>query len=920
MRHLLLAIALTFLVASLQAAFTVEVHRTTTANIAGVAAALVIDAQLADVSVRDGVITITGRSAGTTQLVLITAAGTMTVPLTVRLPKGAAAAAAPKATSDSGQYGVQYSSGASQLRGSIDLHQERRDRKTDLNVTAVHTAANIAGEPKNVIRAVTWRTATARSELTLFDANVNHSRLTVDDTIVRGIHLIDGNWRLHAGYTSNALYDSVFIPTRRELVFGGAYVWQVTPRSRLMPSLFAYPTAHPEVGQRGGVASLTWDYANGDFMHAQTELGVSHGIGAATLLEIENDTNRLRLDVRHRPRGFASAGPVDVHGTYSDLSWSTHPTARFSADLSATANHFELPHFDQRTAAGTADLRLALSRRLALLGGGSWSRFGTVNSESIPLGLQFDVPRFGASLIGRYAENNATNRGGFGVRATSRVSAGQFLFSGSYDRQKDAPTVSLIFRDDPELAQALDRLGISVSSPEDVARVLRDNPALISLGFIEGVNVNLAPLRTYASLEAAWIGIGPSHPQLRFRLMRNRIEGIASATTTSIASLTYAQRLTGSTDVYAGVSRESMTSGLFAGRPRNFVELGIRRSFDSLPSFGRSETINGIVFLDDDMNGVAGAQPSGIAGIEIAVDGSPRTHSGRDGRYSIGSLPAGVHRIVAHVADGAYFTTASSVDVDSSQRVDFGISHTPARVNGIVRDDMNQPVGAIAVALTRGNQRFAATTASDGRFSIAAPPAAYDLEVTVESLPSGYVVRQGRVAGIVLSRTTPADTELTLHANRSVSGTAAPNAVVSIRAISRTVNADATGSFVVRDLPAGTFTLESRGESHVVEIGVAPVAIRGIVLTPSVSVATKAAARTVANIAGDFAVQFGAFRQHDNAVELLARLHAAGIEAKIVSGGRIEIVRSERVDNAGAEAKRASSRRAGFDSLVVRVR
>jgi len=925
------------LASSAAAAIAVDVHGTTTIDNPAVTAVLVIDAQLADASVRNGIVTITGRSAGTTQIVLITAAGSMTLPLTVRAPKAAFVSAA-TASPEHVTAGVRYTSGSSQVQGSIDYAQQHGDRKTEAHLLDVHTVSNrFPGEPANTLRAVTWKTSTSSRELTLFDDVVNNSPLTVDDTIVRGVHLIENNWRLHAGYTSNALFDSFVIPARRELVLGTAYAWRISPRSQLMPSLYVFPTQQQDAGRRGGVASLLWDYRDGNALHAQTELGISRGVGAAGLLEWNSDTNRLRVDVRHRPRSFAAAGPVDLHGTYGEATWSTRPSTRLSVELSAEANHFQLPKFDQRTANASADLRYALSRRYTVLGGATWSRFGSIRGETIPLGLQFDAPHFGASILGRYAANNATNRGGFGYRATSRLSFGSFLVDGYFDRQADAPTVDLIFREDPELALALDQLGISVNSPADVARALRDNPALISLGFIEGVNIHLAPLRTQAAFEAAWLGNSSRRPQIRLRLLRTRTETVTSATTASIASLTYSQRITSSFDVYAGWSREVLTSEPIAGKPRQFVEVGVRHSFDALPRAGLTETIRGFVFRDDDMNGVPEANAAGIGGIEIELDGMTRTRSGSDGRYVFSGIATGPHRVAARVGEGAYFTTPSVIDVDDSQRADFGISTTPARVIGRVTDDGGHPVGGISVLATRGAKQLSATSDSDGRFTIVGAPGAYELRIAAESLPSGYSVAKGNASDVILDRDSPKHAELTVRANRSVAGVTAPNASVVVRETGRTTTADSSGAFVLRDLAEGTATIVSLGRERNVRLGAEPQAVHGIRFDAAVAPPLPSEARQPSQARlpsearlpsqarlpdrGEWFVQFGTFRQHENAVDLVGRLHAAGIDAQIVDVTRFEVVRSTPLLTVDAAAAlHAKVARTGFDAIVIRRR
>ena len=106
----------------------------------------------------------------------------------------------------------------------------------------------------------------------------------------------------------------------------------------------------------------------------------------------------------------------------------------------------------------------------------------------------------------RLLDHSAASRRGDALRLNAHAGRGRFTASAWAERQRQAPTLELIFSAEPGLELALLRLGISVRSPEDVARALRDNAALIDLGFITGVNVDLTPRRLQAGFNLGWLG------------------------------------------------------------------------------------------------------------------------------------------------------------------------------------------------------------------------------------------------------------------------------------------------------------------------------------------------------------------------------------------------------------------------------
>ncbi|MCU1228779.1 MAG: hypothetical protein JWO97_1663, partial [Acidobacteria bacterium] len=685
--------------------------------------------------------------------------------------------------------------------------------------------------------------------------------------------------------------------------------------------------------QHGSVASLLYDYRRGEILEASAEIGYGGALGASGHLLWNGALNRVRADFRYQPRDFVIVGPAKLHGFYSDASWSTSFARRLTADVAASVNHYELPRFQQRSMTANGEARYAITKPFAVTAGFSYGSFSgsgsqpTVRSTTIPVGVQLDFGSVGGSLVYRYATNTASNRGGHGLRATMRASLGSFFTSAYYDHQTDAPTLELILRDDPALSLALQQLGISATTPEDIARALRTNATLISLGFIEGATVNLVPARTQAGLETSWIGAGAMRPQLRARALWNRTEGVSSSVTTSLETLTWAQRLFGATDVYAGITvARTRVSGAENASEQRFFEAGVRQRFDSLPSFGGDGSISGIVFADEEMTG----EPTsvGVPDIEVLLDGTRSARSDAAGKFAFTKVPSGSHRVAANVPGDAYFTTASNVDVRPGEKVAFGIASTPARAVGVVHDESGAPMANVTVNLTRGDRKLQATTRGDGRYSIAAPPGEYELSIAAESLPTGVSFDRANVHRIALQRAAPVETALAVQINRSIGGRiegARAGDTVTIPSLGRTTRVDEEGRYLFRSLPPGVVTIIARSGGRTLTRDVSlpndPAAIRDADLGV-VSPITPAPAPVVAADAtngGTYVVQLGAFRNREYAEDLKRQARAAGVEVVITAKNAFTVVQTAPLEShAAATAEKARITRAGFEAVVVR--
>ncbi|HEX7192236.1 MAG TPA: SdrD B-like domain-containing protein [Thermoanaerobaculia bacterium] len=792
----------------------------------GVTAAYAVDGSIAEASAHGGVVTIAGKSAGTTRVVIVTMEETRTIDIVVVARVAATPIAQTRAPAAVAE--TRYTSSTRQETTIVDVASGDEKRRTEVHVMNVN-------QPRTSFPSASYSIVTPARRITFFDRPVDNTPLTLSQTNVRGFHLESDTWRIHAGYTGAAFYDGLVLPAQRETVFGVSYMVRVSPVLRLMPSVFLYPSRSVAEDRRGALASLLADYGDSDLLRARGEIGISRGLGGALQLSMDRGGNLLRTDVRYEPRRFAGAGPSDLHGFYSDTSWSGRFGNRISSLVDVSANHYLLPHFEQRSLTSNAEVRFRATKTLSIFGGMNYGDFEAIvpsgastRSVVLPAGVSLDFAHGGFTALARFGDSTSSSMTR-GFRFSGRVSGGGFFASAYVDRQSEAPTLELIFHDRPDLALALEQLGLTAESPQDIARLLRDNAALINLGFIEGATVDLSLLRTQAGLELAWLSNSAARHQLRLRLLHDRAERVAFATTSNIATLSYSRRLSGATDVQASLSTWTTKTGVSPSTRDRSVDIGIRRRFDDLPSLGNG-AISGTVFNDEEMNGERTSGSSGIEGVEVRLDGGRSSTTDARGRYAFSGVAKGAHRLAAQLpSPSSYFTTASHTEAAPGEVVDFGIANTPARLVGSVVSDAGLGVGGVVVALTRGERRLTATSGSDGHFSIAVPPGEWHAAIDRDSLPSVYTVSESEHV-IALDRGTPKTQNLTVTAIRSIAGRLTGCGEVEVVELHRRVMTDDDGHFLFRSMPAGTFTVKSGSATTTVVLSNEPVSVKDIVL------------------------------------------------------------------------------------------
>lgn len=781
----------------------------------GATAAWAVDAAVAEVSLRNGQVTITGRGAGATVVSVVTGTEVRSFRVVVPVPQVVRAVRPGEAASrQSTAVEAGYDSATGRASAAVDLSDASGGRTRRVQVTAVREDATAASPAEVSLPAVSVQVASPGSEVVLFDRRVEHSPLTVDGVTVRGLHVRRGPLRVHAGYASSLLYDGLVLPAGAEGVAGAGFAasaggWVV------MPSVFSYRPREGG-GTPGTVGSLAVERGREDGpFRVRGELGYGGRWGGAGNLALTAGSTALRVQARHRPLGFAALALGQPAGTFAESAW-TASAGPLSLAASGSVGRYALPRSTQRSDAASGTARLALGGDWSLSGGASAGWFdlasGRVRSLSLPASLAYEGPHAGASVLYRHQRNTATNRGGHGGRLGLRVNGGWLRFTAFADAQRDAATVDFVLREEPRLARLLAEQGLTARTPEDIARFLDENGALLDLGYLDGVRVDVSPWRVQAGGDLV-LSLGSNGRQrFRARGLFDRTREVAGERETLLVSASYTQRI-GAAELAAGYTWSRSDLGRWADQGSSF-QAALRTRFEGLPRapWGGGGDVNGIVFADEL---ATGAGPKGLpplAGVRVRLGERVATTDAR-GRFRFAGVGAGPHALEALLPadDGAFFTTPSTAAVPGGGTAAFGISRTPARLTGFLRDDAGRGVAGVTLRLEGGGRTATASTDSAGRYAFATAEGAYVASLDADSLPTGYDASAAAAREVRLTRATPARLDLVVPAQRSVSGrvhlAGSRTAVVRLIEAGRSVETGNDGAFVFRGLGPGRYTL-----------------------------------------------------------------------------------------------------------------
>ncbi|MGA3327594.1 MAG: carboxypeptidase regulatory-like domain-containing protein [Terriglobia bacterium] len=834
----------------------VPYQQTKTILIAGATAAFSLNSDYVEASVKGGALTLYGKGPGTTTVIVVTSSGTQSLQVDVPLPPpiyppGFEKPLSANAANEKGSYEVRYASSPGQLQNNLDFSQQQGDRTIHFFLGNVNFFSTSPGVSTVSFPLMYYQIATPRKEVTFVDQYTTVSPLTIYDSLLRGIHVRDGGWFYHFGYTSLSAFQNLFLPTGRQLATGGGYKFSLGGHAKLTPSLFYLGNVNNGLGiaQPGGIGSLLFEDKPSDALSYSAELGVSHGVGGSGQLNYVSQQTNVAANFQYEPRRFATLATRNQHGIYSNANGFHNLTEKLRADLFFTGNRYEFPQFTQDNLSSALNLHYQIDKKWSVVGGAAYSYFNTVNSSTpsvrsvnLPAGASFDSKHFGNDFLYTYSINGGQNQGGNEFRDTLRVSRGQFQWSGFADHQTQAPSISFIFQEIPGLEQALEELGITATSPEQIAQLLQTDSSLISLGFIQGLTVNLSPNRLQAGSTFSWLEQGGYHQQVNLNFLYTSLQALSSSEQSVIESATYSRKLSPTNTLWASYSLFRSRQPGSSSSYQSQAEVSLRHQFYSAPRFiipSRHGNISGVVFKDEKAEGVFQSGMEGLPGVQITLDGVRQVRTDRLGMYSFTNLPYGSHTVEARFESARpfFYTTPSQATVPVNSAVNFGVGYSLSEIFGHVLNDAGAGLLGIQVEVGGRGKVFNLTTGMGGDFEARGlVPGEYQVKLSPDSFPAGYAIADLKPQSVVATADSPGRVTFKVRAYRSISGHATvydrslsapapvPGLTIRLKGTTLTNTTNSAGIYIFRNLPAGTFTVAAtfRGREFTRDVTLPP--------------------------------------------------------------------------------------------------
>src|ERR1700683_2356155 len=498
----------------------VALHTTLVLDRPGATAAYAVSPSIADVVAHDGTVIIYGRDAGSTQLVVVTPQGLETCPLdVVPLPPGPLASPADASTNEPATWDSQYSSDTALVTNALDLAWRDGTRTTRLHLVDVADLRGDGLSASSGLPSVSFQVSTPGRELVLGDRSVDLSPLTLEGTSLRGFHYRGRALEIHAGYTSSMLLGNLFLPASSEAAIGVSYRL-VRGHSTFTPNLYYFAGDSRSGGTPGPMSSLMYERgAPSDRLRVRGEVGYGRTLSAAMELKYADEANQLMINARQEPEGFSSVSEGRRVGLNVDASWNRQLNRRLPFDATGSQARQDGPLFQQRSEQSAVQLRYQIAPHWSSTGGATLAMFAsessmsTVRTVTLPIGLSYDVPRAGITGEYRYQRDAATTPGATGGRLTAHGRVGTITVNGFADYQKDAPSVDLLFQNVPDLALLFTTLGLTDRNPQDVMRLLAENPSLVAFGYVEGMTFTLQPSQLLTGADVTWAAPGSARRQ-----------------------------------------------------------------------------------------------------------------------------------------------------------------------------------------------------------------------------------------------------------------------------------------------------------------------------------------------------------------------------------------------------------------------
>jgi hypothetical protein len=818
-----------------QSIINVPYQKSTTFPVAGATAAYSLDSTIAETTVSGEVIEVYGKSPGTTHVIVVTSGGVQSFSVSVPQPPPMLPPeliAQQSENGESGSYEFRYTSDPRQITNSFEFKRAQGDsfnRLQLINANLLRRSSSSAiGFP-----LASYEIGRRTRDIILLDENVSHSPLTFDGYMVRGVHYRQGPWEFHAGVTSIATFQGLFLATDPEKLAGISRRFSLNKTSSIFGNLyyFSNPASTRPAAKDGAMGSVAYEYRPTENLYVLSELGISRGAAFATQGRYDDLKTHIEGRFRAQPGKFAALAVNNLRGTFTDLNASRTLSSRLSGNFAVTQSNYNLINLRQNTFSSNLSLTYKVTRGISLIGGTALSRFqsklpltSAIRTLNLPLGIDFSSQHFGAGFQYQSTTNFKGSHGNdFGVNL--RGSVRQFQLSTFFRRNVQVPTVEAIFAQLPGLQDVLERSGIIAATPDQIAQLLRNTALLTTLGFSDALTVNLSPARTDIGSSLNWASLRSGRAQVSMSLLSSKtdlLQGNSFRFTT--ASVSYSRRLTASNDIVFSASLFRTQDGI-TSNTRPLFDVSIRHKFFSAPSFllpGRHGTISGHIFRDDEDTAQYSGSQEAIPGIEVRLDENRVTRTDNNGFYSFNRVPFGQHRVEAKFQSDEpfFFTTNSPAIAEINSKVDFGINFQKGQIFGYLRNDAGGGIPGVVVELQGAGISRRIRTATDGKFTLSGlSGGTYKIATLPDSYPPGYPLQNLPETAVALVPGSPAKVEFTIRATRVISGRVVaydretlktvPLEGVTVRLVeaSLEVKTSVNGAFVFRNLSAGTCTV-----------------------------------------------------------------------------------------------------------------
>ena len=246
----------------------VDPDRTITLQVPGATAAYTMDSFLAEASAENGVVSIVGIHPGATHVVVVTSSEPQTFEVLVSTlapiyPPGFVTPESGSENGQSGYYEGRYYTNPAQVQTQFDFAKSNGENWTHMHVVETNFLGTLdEGESRAALTSATYEIHTPDRDITFLDKYLDESQLTINGSIIRGFHMEEGNWFVHAGYTSVASFEGLFLPLQPELIVGGGYRYPLTGNSSITASFYDIQVhASDLLGRSGTIGDLKYRYS-----------------------------------------------------------------------------------------------------------------------------------------------------------------------------------------------------------------------------------------------------------------------------------------------------------------------------------------------------------------------------------------------------------------------------------------------------------------------------------------------------------------------------------------------------------------------------------------------------------------------------------------------------------------------------------